>query len=634
MKNVVKTLMSCSVAAILLAGCKDADFVNPYDVPITDLALFTGTIPGLQTRSGLNTEGETVWSADDVVGVFAGEAANRQFVIQENLSNSAIFSVREGDPIPGPIETLYSYYPYSGSVTMAGTTLNMTLPATQPFAEKSFADGLNPMAGANTTRSLVFRYLCGVVKIKLSETVFGTVTKITLSSGDSKVMAGSATVDMDYEYGSTPKLTVAANGPTELVLDCGEEGVSITSAGTLFHFVVPPGTYEDLTFRIENTDEAVFESKIVGQTVVGSGIMTDVGDAAIYIEEFFYGKANCLLINTINPLGHSLDVTPYYTTDFKGYAYEYNTRDDLTFAASAGLVWQTSTSLITNIALSADKKTVTFNVAEGKTGNALIAIYDQTGKILWSFHIWITPTVTRTYPAGSYQVLDRNLGAVSATPADKEKTYGLYYQWGRKDPFPLYVNRGAFFGPGNNAFEFTAVNTSAGVTHTSVAATPTVFYIKTSAPMDWVFDGSPNKLWGNPTCLKDITQLRKSIYDPCPEGYMLPAGNILTANGVVNGNDGGNGVFPYDAANQGRTLMTGTFGDWWPNARVVQQSWTATSNVVGRYWYSGAAAAAGVYDKGNGAVYGDGNTVFPDYTTGHRAQGMSVRCVRIVLGQG
>lgn len=146
-----------------------------------------------------------------------------------------------------------------------------------------------------------------------------------------------------------------------------------------------------------------------------------------------------------------------------------------------------------------------------------------------------------------------------------------------------------------------------------------------------MYGGSQGKVWGNPNKLKDITQLRKSIYDPCPEGYMLPAGNLLTANGVVNGNDGGNGCFAYDATNEGRLLTCGTLNEWWPNARVVQQTWTGTYQVVGRYWYSGIVDNA---SNANGLIFGAGNTAFPDYNTGIRAQGFSVRCVRIVLGEG
>lgn len=103
------------------------------------------------------------------------------------------------------------------------------------------------------------------------------------------------------------------------------------------------------------------------------------------------------------------------------------------------------------------------NTGKPYRGNASIALYDaDTKEILWSWHVWMCETVHDViipgrcdggeyiceYPDGStyhYQaeaatdgkiiVMDRNLGAISATPADGWKTYGLYYQNGRRDPF-------------------------------------------------------------------------------------------------------------------------------------------------------------------------------------------------------
>ncbi len=95
-------------------------------------------------------------------------------------------------------------------------------------------------------------------------------------------------------------------------------------------------------------------------------------------------------------------------------------------------------------------------------GNAAIALYDtDTKEIIWSWHVWMTDTVydkvvggsciagsyVGSYPSGeayNYDgeaassnmiIMDRNLGAISANPNDGWKTYGLYYQNGRRDPF-------------------------------------------------------------------------------------------------------------------------------------------------------------------------------------------------------
>ena len=133
---------------------------------------------------------------------------------------------------------------------------------------------------------------------------------------------------------------------------------------------------------------------------------------------------------------------------------------------------------------------ILFTVTGSNPGNAVIAIKDKDDKILWSWHLWFCPGgVPETNSYGNYNMMDRNLGAASATTA------GAYYQWGRKDPF---------FGstqdpvPGGNAQE---------VAH----ANPTTFY------SDW--NPSSDKGWSS----------SKSSYDPCPPGYKVPGTSVLAS---------------------------------------------------------------------------------------------------------
>ena len=70
-----------------------------------------------------------------------------------------------------------------------------------------------------------------------------------------------------------------------------------------------------------------------------------------------------------------------------------------------------------------------------REGNAVVAVKDTSGKILWSWHIWFTDQPQgQEYYKNAGTMMDRNLGATSATPGDAG-ALGLLYQWGRKDPF-------------------------------------------------------------------------------------------------------------------------------------------------------------------------------------------------------
>ena len=69
-----------------------------------------------------------------------------------------------------------------------------------------------------------------------------------------------------------------------------------------------------------------------------------------------------------------------------------------------------------------------------KKGNAVVAAKDESGNILWSWHIWITDQPQEhVYNNDAGTLMDRNLGATSAEP--DICSVGLMYQWGRKDPF-------------------------------------------------------------------------------------------------------------------------------------------------------------------------------------------------------
>lgn len=105
-------------------------------------------------------------------------------------------------------------------------------------------------------------------------------------------------------------------------------------------------------------------------------------------------------------------------------------------------------------------------INKAKKGNAVIAL-KINGEIYWSWHIWVTddPTNGSKYksfdnmtrmradgtveeiPDSDWGWMDRNLGALSSsiTSSDWNRSGGLLYQWGRKDPIPPLVTRGNDF---------------------------------------------------------------------------------------------------------------------------------------------------------------------------------------------
>lgn len=130
---------------------------------------------------------------------------------------------------------------------------------------------------------------------------------------------------------------------------------------------------------------------------------------------------------------------------------------------SASLYWEDVPGLIRNVTIvpgadpSSAKLKVEINKGKGK-GNAVVA-FKVNGTIYWSWHIWVTdnPENGVFYQQGTetdvdgnlinIQYMDRNLGATSNGFLDNQwqKSGGLMYEWGRKDPFPPLVYKDAYF---------------------------------------------------------------------------------------------------------------------------------------------------------------------------------------------
>ena len=93
------------------------------------------------------------------------------------------------------------------------------------------------------------------------------------------------------------------------------------------------------------------------------------------------------------------------------------------------------------------------------------------------------------------------------------KSNAFYYQYGRKDPFPGFDNPAdavtkPLFGTGFST-------SPGGVDLEESILNPTVFYTSTE---NWSSNLSTS-LWN----IKIDTVYYKTIYDPCPIGYNLPA---------------------------------------------------------------------------------------------------------------
>ena len=156
-----------------------------------------------------------------------------------------------------------------------------------------------------------------------------------------------------------------------------------------------------------------------------------------------------------------------------------------------------------------------------KPGNAVIAAKDANDIILWSWHIWVPETEITTIENGIFSVpmMDRNLGAlVAAAPgvAAPVESFGLTYQWGRKDPFP---------GPkaANSSSNAVVAGVAVSVTEGSGSADESKISLEQSIQNPTLLGFAQNGDWLIPADNTLWQDAEKTMYDPCPPGYRVPA---------------------------------------------------------------------------------------------------------------
>lgn len=224
-------------------------------------------------------------------------------------------------------------------------------------------------------------------------------------------------------------------------------------------------------------------------------------------------------------------------------AVKGNSTEKLTFD-NAYLVWQDALGMVESVAANNDENVVVVKLNDGIEGNAVVAAR-QGETIVWSWHLWVSNydadatameyvyTDSNTGSTTTYVWMDRNLGARNATKYDVG-ALGLLYQWGRKDPFvgadgvhsSVYVKKYDIDGnlvrevsqtrPTYPADDYESTNLELAIQN------PTVFYGAPSSAwpvVDWLTDDAQRQnhdLWGGVSGYK-------TIYDPCPYGWKVPA---------------------------------------------------------------------------------------------------------------
>ncbi|SEH37636.1 T9SS type A sorting domain-containing protein [Chryseobacterium culicis] len=354
----------------------------------------------------------------------------------------------------------------------------------------------------------------------------------------------------------------------------------------------------------------------------------------------------------------------------------------------ANVLWTDNPALVTQLTIdnpSSKDANINVKVNANQSGNAVVTLHNGSisNPVYWSWHIWVsntsvnsftyvndTPIATDNYVNYTQYgnilkttIMDRNLGAIEAmanyySPDVPEQvtrlnnSQGLNYQWGRKDPLPIFNNISGskyniFLGTTNNGVvtytNFTEANyNSSNIVNydtykSSINAAdkidvriekilgysvanplkfmmPTVMYPKRGTDSkgndinyynlasDWLFDTQYHNLYDERWGVGN----KKSVFDPCPNGWRIPE---ILGNGTNKTTPWSLKSNPEELSGTGNSeagYYGGNISSWRPGDT------TYSGKIVG-YIFSNSVYNVGNYPKSPSR--GSRSVKFPPYPT-------------------
>ena len=630
--------------ALAVTACQDNTFES--DAPILDNVMrFNLVGPSVQTKVSAGK-----FEAADQIGLYVTDYVNEitpmPLQISGNRANNSLVTFDGSAWTPGQTiywgngkSDVYAYYPYFETVTDVNSQY-FELATDQTGEGYELSDFLWAKAeGVRQTEGYVnleMKHLMSklTVKIVAGDDYIGslpedatvhlhsTVTNVNIDIENGSVVkdpySGAKSIKMKnlgirtfdgekavvYEAivvpqmleSSVPLLEINSKSVSYLLEDPFNfrPGVAYTYTATLNTSTT--AIKVEIGCEIEDWNNAGGDSGNEGDGGSGEGGSEDEEDTTVYTDLSAAGTANCYLIQGAG--------------DYKFRSVIGNTDATVGNVKSVEVLWESfGTDEMPNVgdliaSVSYKNGYIRFSTPENfRDGNAVIAAKNSKGTILWSWHIWCAEEgwQEQVYYNNAGTMMDRNLGATSATPGDVG-ALGLLYHWGRKDPF---LGSSSISSYSTMAASTGTWNSASGGSATNAEANPMTFYSNMYLP-------------------KESWASLKTVNDPCPAGWRVPDGG---SNGVWARALGSSSIIylSLDSTNRGMNF-SGKFGSastiWYPASGYRNSSDGSLNNVGnnGFYWSASLNSGDAYYLYVSGGVY-------PSYSSS-RAGGYSVRCLQ------
>lgn len=624
--------------ALAVTACQEGN-ITPQAPAINDQMSFNVLVPGIQTKVT-----NDAFEASDVIGLYVTDYADETTPMPLQISGNRVnnLPVTFDGAVWAPEQTIYwgegksdvyAYYPYIDNMSEIDNHLfSVATDQTVEYEASDFlwakaegvkqADGPVTLAMNHLMSKLTLRIMAGEdyvgslpddAVVLLHNTVTDARLDLTNGAVVKDPYSGEQSIKMrnlgirSYEDGEAvvyeaivvPQM-IEASVP---LFEINSKSVSYLIED---YFNFRPGTAYVYTATLNASTTSIKveidceleDWNSTGGSSGGSGDGGDMGeggddDTTAYTDLSAEGSANCYIVSEAG--------------DYKFKSVLGNSDATAGNIKSVEVLWESfGTDVAPNVgdlvaSVSYKDGYIRFSTpAEYAEGNAVIAAKNSSGVILWSWHIWLTDRPEdQVYANDAGTMMDRNLGATSATPGDVG-ALGLLYQWGRKDPF---LGSSDIYNSVEALSTMTWPSPASNGTLSLTEMNPTTFYKSYCAST-----GSWDSV--------------KTIFDPCPQGYRVPGGG---ENGIWA--KAGFATASYETGNGGLLFQNNAQQVWYP-ASGHRDGNDGSFRSVGTsvYYWSCSPDLSGGYNAYSLNFYSNGY-VYPANCIG-RLNGFSVRCLQ------
>ena len=545
------------------------------------------------SRTSVDEESKIAWSTTDKISAWLeGGSSNAPLAWSESAEGATVATF-SGDVTEPEAESFgfYAVYPYAEGYGDNVESVALTIPSTVEQA-KSINDLVGKsdfmLASKTLTKGeeykATFTHPLAFVNIVIdgSTSIWsdGVIKSLTINAPVSIV--GDVTANLKEQ---TIAPADEAAGKT-LTINFGDDAVmsaqqnawvainpALTDGTSTWDFVLLLTNGQQITFyvapkKLEAQTKYTFtfnqiEKWIARRDQLGASIDTNYAAAKSYDLVADGGRANCYIIPNGGMYKFACD-----------RPLQSNTSFTLSGITAADWLWATGEQSATSFteadvpvySVSMSGNNIFFRVKPNAKGNVIIAATNDSDEIVWSWHLWLLTepevfTTTHYARNNAWELSGCNLGATS-NEAKNVNSYGFYYQWGRKDPFPGAGTIGST-ASGKEATVFVdhtqkyVINSKfSGRTFKSVqnitignddlafiTKNPTTFVHYKAEKVTGDTAGAGTNTWAYNLTLAEVKALwstnskQKTVYDPCPAGYLVATSNNAWANSTISYND-------------------------------------------------------------------------------------------------